>query len=54
MMPWVPLMQADEPPQIVLQRCREVIDRHAQAEEHDHLITVTQVFTRLRYKDPAV
>ena len=29
MMPWVPLMQADEPPQIVLQRCREVIDQHA-------------------------
>ncbi len=48
----MPLMQADEPPQIVLQRCREVIDRHAQAEEHDRLITVTQVFTRLRYKDP--
>ena len=52
MMPWVPLMQADEPPQIVLQRCREVIDQHAPAEEHESLITVTQVFTRLRYKDP--
>ncbi len=52
MMPWVPLMHADEPPEIVLQRCREVIDRHAPAEEHESLITVTQVFTRLRYKDP--
>ncbi len=52
MMPWVPLMHADEPPQIVLQRCREVIDRHAPDEEHESLITVTQVFTRLRYKDP--
>ena len=52
MMPWVPLMQADEPPEIVLRRCRAVIDQHAPAEEHESLITVTQVFTRLRYKDP--
>ncbi len=52
MMPWVPLMQAAEPPETVLRRCREVIDQHAPAEEHESLITVTQVFTRLRYKDP--
>ena len=36
----------------MLRRCREVIDRHAPAAEHDRLITVTQVFTRVRYKDP--
>jgi hypothetical protein len=47
MMPWVPLMHADEPPESVLLRCREVIDQHAPAEEHESLITVTQVFTRL-------
>jgi hypothetical protein len=52
MMPWVPLMQTSEPPETVRRRCREVIDRHAAAGEHDRLITVTQVFTRLRYKDP--
>ena len=52
MMPWVPLMHADEPPEIVLRRCREVIDQYAPADEHESLITVTQVFTRLRYKDP--
>jgi hypothetical protein len=52
MIPWVPLMQAAEPPEVVLRRCREVIDQHAPPEEHDQLITVTQVFTRLRYKDP--
>jgi hypothetical protein len=51
MMPWVPLMQAAEPPEVVLRRCREVIDRHAPSAEHESLITVTQVFTRLRYKD---
>jgi len=52
MMPWVPLMHAAEPPEVVLRRCREVIDQRAPADEHDPLITVTQVFTRLRYKDP--
>ena len=52
MIPWVPLMQAFEPPETVIRRCREVIDRHAPVAEHDRLITVTQVFTRLRYKDP--
>src|SRR5271157_3600353 len=52
MMPWVPLMQAADPPEVVLRRCREVIDHHAPAEEHDSLLTVTEVFTRLRYKDP--
>ncbi|MGP0065383.1 MAG: hypothetical protein ACLQGP_17495 [Isosphaeraceae bacterium] len=51
MMPWVPLMNAAEPPEVVLGQCREIIDRHAPAEEHDRLITVTQIFTRLRYKD---
>jgi len=52
MMPWVPLMQSADPPEVVVRRCREVIDQNAPAEEHDGLITVTQVFTRLRYKDP--
>jgi hypothetical protein len=52
MIPWAPLLHAAEPPKVVLRRCREVIDRHAPAEEQEQLITVTQVFTRLRYKDP--
>ncbi len=52
LMPWVPLMQADEPPEVVLRRCREVIDENARADDHDRLITVAKVFTRFRYKDP--
>ena len=52
LMPWVPLMEAADPPEVVLRRCREVIDQNAPADEHEGLITVTQVFTRLRYKDP--
>src|SRR5215472_5079881 len=35
MMPWVLLMQASKPPEAVLSWCREVIDRHAPAAEHD-------------------
>jgi hypothetical protein len=52
LMPWVPLMQSAEPPDVVLRRCREVIDQHATAAEREPLLTVTQVFTALRYKDP--
>ena len=52
MMPWVPLMHAAEPPEVVLRRCREVIDQHAPAAEHESLLTITEVFTRLRNKDP--
>jgi hypothetical protein len=52
MMPWVPLMQSAEPPEVVLRRCREVIDQHAATAEREPLLTVTQVFTSLRYKDP--
>jgi hypothetical protein len=51
MMPWVPLMQSAEPPEVVLRRCREVIDQHAATGEREPLLTVTQVFTSLRYKD---
>ena len=50
-MPWVPLMRAVEPPDAIARRCREVLDQHAQAEDHDRLIAVTEVFTRLRYRE---
>jgi hypothetical protein len=45
------MMQAAEPPEVVLRRCREVIDEHAWADDHDRLITVTEVFARVRYPD---
>jgi hypothetical protein len=51
-MPWVPLMDSAEPPETVLERCRQVIEEHAPAEEKESLLILTQVFTRLRYKDP--
>jgi hypothetical protein len=45
-------MQTAEPPELVLRHCREVIERHAPAREHEPLLSVAQVFTRLRYKNP--
>lgn len=50
-MPWVPLMHSTEPPEVVLRRCIDVIDRNSQADDHDRLMAVTEVFTRLRYND---
>jgi hypothetical protein len=38
--------QVADPPQVVLRRCREMIDQHASTAGHESLITVTQVFTR--------
>jgi hypothetical protein len=50
--PWVPLMQAVEPPEAVFQNCREIIDQKAAPTEQANLLAVTQVFAGLRYNDP--
>ncbi len=52
LIPWEPLTHSDEPPEVVLQQCREQIDRHAPPEEHANFLAVIQVLTRLRYNDP--
>jgi hypothetical protein len=52
LIPWVPLTQFEGPPEPMLQRCRERIERQAAAEEQVNLLAVTQVLTRLRYNDP--
>jgi predicted transposase YdaD len=49
LVPWVPLTRFDEPPEIVLQECRERIDRLSQPDEVANLLAVTQVMSRLRY-----
>jgi hypothetical protein len=51
LMPWVPLMHFDGPPEPVFQRCREVIEAKARPEEHDNLLAVAQVLAGLRYND---
>ncbi len=51
LIPWVPLTHFEGPPEPILQQCRELIDRHAPAEERANLLAVSQVLTRLRYND---
>lgn len=48
LIPWVPLTRFDGPPELVLQRCREIIDQQASPDEHVNLLAVTQVLARLR------
>ncbi|MDR3638589.1 MAG: hypothetical protein P4L84_32590 [Isosphaeraceae bacterium] len=49
--PWVPLARIDGPPEPVIKECRERIDRQSPPEEHDNLLAVTAILTRLRYND---
>ena len=52
LMPWVPLTSFTGPPETVLRRVRETIDRGAPEDERATLLAVTQVLTRLRYNEP--
>jgi hypothetical protein len=52
--PWVPLAQSAMPVEVLLQQCRERIERQAPPEEQGNLIAVTQVMTLLRYNNPAL
>jgi hypothetical protein len=49
MVPWVPLAKFDGPPEMLLRRCRDQIDRRAKPEEHDSLLSVTQLLGGLRF-----
>ena len=53
-LPWVPLAQSDQPPEVLLRACRERIDRQAAPDEHANLLAVAQVLARLRYNDPGI
>jgi hypothetical protein len=48
LIPWVPLTNYAEPPEIILERCRAAIDQQASPDERVNLLAVTQVMTRLR------
>lgn len=54
LIPWVPLTHFADPPEAMLQRCREVIEEHAPPGEKANLLAVTQVFSFLRYNDLAM
>jgi hypothetical protein len=51
LIPLVPLTDFPDPPEPVLRRCRQRIDEKASPEERANLLAVTQVMTRLRFKD---
>lgn len=47
--PWVPLMQMDGPPDAVLERCKERIEREAPARLRDDMLVISDVMTQLRF-----
>jgi len=51
LIPWVPLAQLDGPPERIVRRCRDHIDRDAPPKEHENLLAVTQFLLGLRYND---
>ncbi|MFI5459027.1 MAG: hypothetical protein ACHRXM_26660 [Isosphaerales bacterium] len=51
LIPWVPLADFEGPPEQVVRRCRDRIDRDARPGEHENLLAVTQFLLGLRYND---
>ena len=50
--PWVPLMHSRERPEVVLEHCREQIERLAHPADKDTLLAVSQVMAELKFPDP--
>jgi hypothetical protein len=50
--PWITLMDYSGPPEALLERCAEKIEREAQPRDRADLLAVSQVFTGLRFPDP--
>jgi hypothetical protein len=51
LVPWVPLTHSDDPPEVVLTRCREQIDRVIDPSDRAGLLAVTQILAALAYPD---
>jgi len=49
--PWVPLARYDGSPEVLLQRCRDRIDREG-GRQRANLLAVTQVFSKIKYDRP--
>ncbi len=52
--PWVPLMEFTGPPEALLERCAEKIEREAHSKDRADLLVVSQVMAGLRFPDPAL
>ncbi len=50
--PWVPLMHFDGPPDSLLERCAEKIEREAHAKDRADLLAVSQVLGELKFSLP--
>lgn len=50
--PWVPLMHFDGPPEVLPERCAEKIEREAHSRDRANLLAVSQVMTQLRFPNP--
>ena len=48
-MPWVPLMQFDGPPEPVLERCAARIEREAPRKDRTDMMVIAQVMAGLRF-----
>ena len=51
-MPWVPLMHFDGPPESLLERCAEKIEREAHPKDRADLLAVSQVLGELKFPLP--
>ena len=51
LIPWVPLTDFADPPERLMERCRDVIEQNAPPGEKANLLAVTQVLAYLRYND---
>jgi predicted transposase YdaD len=51
LVPWVPLAHYTGPPEVLLEQCRERIDRQARLQERVNLLAVTQVMASMLYND---
>ena len=49
LVPWVPLTDFADPPERMMQRCRDLIEHGASSGEKANLLAVTQVLAYLRY-----
>lgn len=52
LIPWVPLTNFADPPEVIFRQCQERIEQQAPPTERDNLLAVTQVLASLRYNDP--
>jgi hypothetical protein len=50
--PWVPLMSFEGPPEALLERCAEKIEREAHPKDRVDLLAVSQVLAELRFPHP--